>query len=135
MPFDPEILSPSEWLQAGAIGVLALTFILVTIAFLWYVGRRDAHLQKRDAAWRTFLKRTNDNFMAFLNVERDRREEAMDHGLDDVQELSAAVANLANAMGSHDNNAVSRHTEIVKAQTEIKTILLTQQTFNKETRR
>lgn len=119
-PFDSDILTPSEWFQAGAIGVLALTVILITILFLWYIIQRDKKLAVRDKMWQVFLKRTYSSFVEFLEIERERRAEAMDHGLRDVNELSTAVGRLADAMGSHDNNAQARHAQIAKSIGEIK---------------
>lgn len=121
MPFDPEILSPAEWLQAGAIGVLALTVILITLAFLWYLGRRDQAAAKKDKLWAHQVDKIGSQIADALDIERDNRRDAMSHGMDEVRELSLAIKDLATAMGSHDQNAAARQQKILLSMEELKT--------------
>lgn len=130
MPVDPGVLSPEAWLQAGAIGVLALTVILITISFLWYIGRRDQQMIVRDRQWQVHLSASNHQFEQFLKSQTDQRKESMKVGLREIDKVSVSIAHLAKAMGTHDVNAVRRTAAVMKAVGEIKQTLDKTETVN-----
>lgn len=131
MPWS-EILGSELFLQAGIAGAL-MVFVLLLITLLLGLGAR--YISTRDTEWRSFLTVTHNNFITFLKremeAERGARNQAMEHGLDDVNELtdavrqnSSAINALASGLGRHDQNAIARHGQIMRELGVIRTLLM-----------
>jgi hypothetical protein len=119
---DPGTLDPNIWIQAGAVGVLALFVIVMTLSFFAYITRRDKQLEKRDEQWRLFLNKTHRDFKDFLTLEKEQRKDAMQLGMNDVEALTRSVSELAKAMGEHDLSAQVRHAQVLSALTRLEQV-------------
>ena len=67
-----------------------------------------------------FIENQNLQWREILEIERERRREAMDQGLREVNTVSAAIAKLADAMAlqseafvRHDQSAIERHANLM----------------------
>jgi len=80
----------------------------------------------RDAEWRTFLAEQSEFFRkdaverdetwrTLLEEQRKQRLEAMNQGTGYVQELTGAVASVAEGLANHDLAAQDRHDNLAKA--------------------
>ena len=79
--------------------------------------KHEATLQEETHA---FLEQQNSRFLELLQIEKERRKEAMDQGLAEVDTISQSISRLADAMtlqseafARHDQMAIERHSKII----------------------
>lgn len=112
-PGTEGVLNSSILENAGLFGALMLFMIAITVIFLWYLWRRDKD-------WQAFVTRLWQRMDSRLQIEGERRRDAMEHGMSDVKELSDAIREqsrqigmMSQAIARHDSAATSRHGQIM----------------------
>lgn len=81
------------------------------IIFVWYTIRRDGD-------WRTWLTGRDEQWIKFLDRERDQRRDVMNRAYGDfksaMQDINKSLNELTTAMTTHESTAVSRNEKIAE---------------------
>lgn len=114
------LLASDVFVNAGLYGATMVFMIIVVLIFLGVLDRMNRQWQGTvNALWKRMEGR--------LTIEGDRRKEAMQHGMTDVQELTKITAEhgrqiqaLGAAIAAHDTQAVVRHGQLMTALGQVK---------------